>query len=177
MIEESDAQFISDLARLAEKYGPEPFARLASVVQDPEQAYQLGEILNAVSSSQAERQIQPPRRSRTSLPGETILRELRKSNIAMYNAILLFRGDYMSGKILPALTDVRNFAQFNGLSIGRATSRDSALVPLLRSLATLSLDDMNGLYEDLIQRDWDRNSRPTLGQLRDAIIGSSRKDT
>lgn len=172
MIDTNDASFINDLAKLIRKHGTAPLARLTAILQNPEQVHQLNEVLSA--ALKLERQTRPQRRSRVSLIGETILRELRTSDIDMHNVILLFRDEFITGLILPTMQDVRDFARMNDLSIGRATSRNTSLVPLIRSLSELSVEDVRYLHRELNRSDASSDSSRTLGHLRDAIIGSTR---
>ena len=42
-----DAQLLGELARLIGRYGPERFARLASMLRNPEEAHNLAAVLEA----------------------------------------------------------------------------------------------------------------------------------
>ena len=173
MTEGYDAEFVSDLARLMSKYGPEPFERLARAFKDPEEARRLGDLLNSVAASRPRRRKAPSSdRMRTAPRGESVLRELRNSSIELHNAILVFRDDFVAGEILPTMRDVRNFAQLNRVSIGRASSRNAALVPLLRSLSSFSPSEVRELHGESLQSSGKLGTQRTLGHLRDAIIGS-----
>ena len=77
------------------------------------------------------------------------------------------RREFISGTILRSMAELREFAVMNDLSIGKASSRNSAIPPFLRSLSSLSTPELISLRDSLIEsRTGDRG----LERWRDVIV-------
>lgn len=133
-----DTQLLGELAKLIGRYGPEPFARLAIMLKNPEQAQQLAEVIEAVLATKAVAKNR--RRPSTKIPpGSRILATLKVIEPEKYELLATFRDDFFAHRVLPSMQHVRRFAEQNEITIGRSPSREKAISPLLRSMASLPL--------------------------------------
>ena len=163
-----DSQLLWELARLIGRYGPERFASLASLLRNPEEARNLAAVLEAALAGYSPTKKRKGQGTRT-LPGLRILEGLRKSEPDKYELLYSFRNDMVAHKILPSIRHVRRFADGNGIALGSVTSREKAITPLLRFMATLPLAQVQTLVHQSANEDaGDR----TLARWSDVIMAN-----
>lgn len=166
-----DAQLLSELARLVERFGPERFSRLADLLRDSEAARQLATVVEAALV------IRRPRVSRkgnaTRVPlGSRILGELRESEPEKYLLLTSFRDDFVARTILTSMRQVHDFADQNDVRLGTASSRDKALNPLLRAIAALPLSAAETLVKETAR---DQSADRSLESWSQLIMGRGSK--
>lgn len=129
-----------DLARLVRRHGPETFESLANLLRNPEEVAKLASVLEGVlamprpTSSAGARGPRP-------MPGAQLLEEVGKRDPALHELLLSIRDKLASGEMFRSISDLRRFADENGIPLRSADSRMRAIVPILRFLASLSLDE------------------------------------
>lgn len=136
MTEADRFELLRDLARLIKKHGPDAFANLSDFLKSPDAIDELVAILDA--SATAGRKAHVTRASGTPKKvqqglGE-ILFEIEKSDPHKAQELSEFVRAIRAKRVLPTLRDVRNFALDNGLRPVTATSKDKALLPLVKDL-------------------------------------------
>ena len=72
------------------------------------------------------------------------------------------------------MDEVRRFARMHDLSIGKASSRNAAIAPFLKSLAQLSTQDITSLRDSIIQ--FNVNDR-SLDSWRQVIVRSQHSES
>lgn len=136
MSEQRTFELLADLARLLNKYGPEPFEALARLLSTPEFPAQLAAILS--QSARAAREATSPNQGPSPLrsPGQvrTYLDELRQADPERARLLRTLYDHLLSGLSLPTLREIRNFAVENGLAEPVATTRNKAVVLLVSAL-------------------------------------------
>ncbi len=161
-----DSQLLWELARLIGRYGPERFASLASLLRNPEEARNLAAVIEAALASHSPSN-KRKRQGAETPPGQRILEVLRVSEPDKYELLVSFRNDMVAHKIFPSIRHLRRFADENGIVLGSATSREKAITPLLRFMATLPLAQMQILiYQSANEVAGDR----TLARWSDVIM-------
>jgi len=161
-----DAQLLWELARLIGRYGPERFARLASLLRNPEEARNLAIVVEAALAGHSPTKKRKRQGTRTP-PGLRILEVLRKSEPDKHELLVSFRDDMVAHKILPSIRHLRRFADENGIALGSVTSREKAITPLLRFMATLPLAQVQTLVHQSVNEEaGDR----TLARWSDVIM-------
>lgn len=166
-----DAQLLAELARLIDRYGPEGFATLASVLRNPEEARELAAVVEGALV--VRRPTNSRKRQSNRMPlGSRILETLKKSEPEKYELLASFRDDFAAGKILPSIRRVRGFADENGMMLGSVSSRDKAVTPLLRYMAALPLSRVQTLVQETACEQADDRS---LASWSDVIMGRGLK--
>ena len=166
MNEEYDIELLAELGRIVAKYGPESVTRLAALIRDPQRGEELADALEFAAIRSPQRRANPksPKRDRV---GMRVLNELRLSDPEKHSVLAEVRHELLSGTILQSMAELRRFARMNDLSIGKASSRNAAVTPLLRSLSKLSTSEIISLRDSLIQSNVDDRS---LERWRDVIV-------
>ena len=163
---------VEELIRVVRRYGPEPLFRLALVIRDPASAKRLADTLElAISKVPPKATASAKARSKDSSVGTKMLNELRKSNPQMHPIVAEMRSYLVSGKVLPSMCDLREFSSLHNLSIGKASSRRAAIVPLLRSIAQRSEAEASELLRLMVGR---RDDDRSLQAWRHVIVRSQR---
>ena len=170
MIEENDIAMLTALERLVARYGQRPVIRLAELIRDPQRAEELATALESAASRTLQIKARPKSRGADRV-GMAVLNDLRLSDPEKHSLIAEIRRQLMSRTILPSMGDLRRFARMHGLSIGKASSRNAAIAPLLRSLSQLATPEIVSLRDSLIQSDVNDRS---LDRWRDVIVRSRR---
>ena len=168
MTTSDDAKALAPLVRIAARYGCEPLVRLAELLKDPQRASELAAILE-IAAAQASRSNGGQKPRANDRVGMGVLNDLRMSDPDRHAVIAEIRSHLMSGKILQSMSDLRNFARRNSLNIGKASSRNAAISPLLRSLSSLPLTEIVSLRDSMITFNSDDRS---LARWRDVIVRS-----
>ncbi len=166
-----DSQLLWELARLIGRYGPERFARLASLLRNPEDARNLASVIETALAGHSPTKKRKEQGDRIT-PGRRILEELRKSEPDKYELLVSFRDDMVAHKILPSMRHLRRFADENGIALGSANSREKAITPLLRFMATSPLAQVQTLvHQSANEEAGDR----TLARWNDVIMARGLK--
>ena len=168
MTEKYDFALLAELGRIVAKYGPEAVARLAEQIRDPVRAEELAVALEFAAVRSPQKKVAPKAKfPKSERVGIQVLNELRSADPEKHSLIAEVRRELLSGTILQSMADIRRFALMNDLSIGKASSRNAAIAPLLRSLSELSTPEINSLRDALIQ--YNTNDR-SLERWRDVIV-------
>lgn len=149
MIAEKDAAAVTDLARLIARHGSEEILRLASMMRDPTQAGEIAELLESVAKADTVKKRNRANSKDPSRVGMGLLKQLRKESPDTHALVADIRLRLLSGNSLPTMQDVRSFAFSHGLDIGKASSRNAAVAPLLKSLSKLPLEELRGIVKEL----------------------------
>ena len=167
MTESREVELLTELSRFVAKFGPEPVTRLAELIRDPNRAEELAAALEyaAARSTSVRRPI--AKSQKLERAGMKVLNELRKSDPEKHSVLAEIRRELISGTVLRSMSEIRNFAVMNDLSLGKASSRSSAIPPLLRSLSKLSMPEINSLRDSLIESNVGDRS---LERWRDVIV-------
>jgi hypothetical protein len=140
--EERRFELLRELGRLLARFGPESFANLAAYLREPGTVADLSEILDRVA--EAGRQRGRSRREGSQRPSNLRgwLSALREREPVKGALIGDFYDAVVSRQVLPTLGELRRFASDNGLGPVNATSRDKAVGPLVRALASRSEEEI-----------------------------------
>lgn len=136
---------MADLAKLLKKYGPERFELLATMISSPDFINKFSAVLR--TSARVYRTRANP--TRVSLVAE-ILR-LRESDSKKYELLISFENKLRTGRILPTLKRMKSFAVTNGLTEIHAKSRSSAIQQLIRSMLSLSADQLEKVVSRAVE--------------------------
>lgn len=150
MTQDDDFRLLAELADVVSRYNPDSLSRLAQLIRDPGRAADLATVLETVVAKGSRAKKSKGQRARDRL-GMGILKEVRDTDPERHPAIAGFRHDLLSHTILTSMDDLRQFARANDLSIGRASSRNAAIAPLLRSLSKLPASRIRDLREALVE--------------------------
>lgn len=168
----ADSELLADLVRVVRRHGPESVLRLAHLIRDPMAAGDLSDVLERAVEHEKSKPKKPKRASSRSSgalsPGSKLLGELRKADPEKHSIVAEMRSYLIAGKVLPTMGELRQFADVHSLSIGKASSRRAAIVPLLKSIAEHPSADAKRLL-DLMSKPT-ANSR-SLKEWRDVIVG------
>lgn len=151
MTEERRFELLRELGRLLARFGPEPFADLAAYLREPGTVADLSEILDRVA--EAGRQRGRPRREGSQRPSSLRgwLSALRETEPVKGALIGDFYDAVVSKQVLPTLGELRRFAGDNGLGPVNATTRDKAVGPLVRALASRSEDEIRSFMARTVE--------------------------
>lgn len=171
MIEESDIAMLAELNRLVTRYGRGSLTRLSELLRDPERSAELASALEAAAARLPQSKA-TSRSRRTDRFGMSVLNELRLTDPEKHAIIAEIRHHMITGETLETMAKLRNFAWENDLHIGRASSRNAAIAPLLRALSQLPLHEIASIRDLLLKADSDGGS---LERLRDVIVKQSHR--
>ena len=139
-------KLMKDLIHLVHQYGSEPFERLAMILRSPEESAKLASVLDgALKISPASKNAKKARPR--PVPGSQILNELRKDAPEKYELLEAVRSQLASGQMFRSIHDLRRFTEEYGVSLGSANSQSKAIVPMLRFLAPLSLQESQKILQ------------------------------
>ena len=167
MSEEYDMAVLSALDRLVARYGPRPVTRLAELIRHPQRAEELAAALESAAASATEGKVRT-KAQRADRVGMAVLNELRLTDPEKHSAIAEIRRQLISRTTLPSMGELRRFARMHDLSIGKASSRNAAIAPFIRSLSQLPMSEILLLRDSIIQSRFDDRS---LDNWRDVIVG------
>jgi hypothetical protein len=143
MIKERELDLLLDLLKLLKKYGSESFELLANDLSSPEATEDLSRILTQVSrKAKTIRQPEKNRGGKQQHPIPKSLFILEKTDPQKFRILIEFYNDLITKKILPSLSDIKQFAAEYGLPEVRAESRQKAINPLINALVTSPYDKM-----------------------------------
>ena len=164
----ADAKLLAELVRIVDRYGADSVSQLALIIKDPVSAHELADTLElAIGKSQPKRAASS-KSPKASNPGLKVLSELRESDPEKHSIVAEIRSYLISGKALSSMGELRQFANMQNLSIGKASSRRSAIVPLLRSIAERPNAEAAEILRLMIKPN---QSDRSLQRWRDVIVG------
>ena len=166
MIREDDLRLLVEIGGIVSQYGPDSVNRLASLIRNPQFANDIATVLEGLVEKAPKRSSRKSSRD-TARIGIGILNELRRIDPNKHAAVAEFRELLVSGSILQKMTDIRRFAISHGLDIGSASSRNAALVPLLRSISERETKEIAELLDYATDSKLDDRS---LEGWRDLIV-------
>ena len=167
---------LKDIASLLKKYGPNAFTELADFLRNPAAVKDLISILETSGAA--------GRRARTTRPsrkGEShgtkgsvkrLLTDINDKDPEKGEMLSTFYGVLSTKRVLPTMRDLRSFAEDSGLRPVTASSRDQAVPPLFRDLATKSVEEIRVILQQIRQMDTQGNR--TLEGWTDVILGDRR---
>ncbi len=174
MTEERELDLLVDLARLLRKYGPEPFEALASSLSSPEHSKKLADLLASAArvgrtagikrpTSKARQQLESTRR---------MLESMKEADRTKYSLLFQLYQDLVEGRLLPSLRDIKRFVDDQELPEVRGTSRQRAIAALIRSLSTMTVEEISQKTERLPRLNLDDQG---LKGWSDIILGSGQR--
>jgi hypothetical protein len=141
MSENSELDLLADIAKLLGKYGVNSFEQLSSRLANPEFAKSLSLVLEKVASEGRKANVLKKEKKSPILQRDfrhTLLaQETEKANI-----LVKLYDDLMAKSILPSMRDLETFSLDNNLPKINATSRQKAVIPFLKTLLPLPLEDL-----------------------------------
>ena len=168
MIEDTDIAILADLDRLVSRYGAEAMTRVAELLRDPNRTEELSTAIDASVSHSSRRSGSSRVPRATDRVGISVLNELRIAHPEKHSVVAEIRRHLLSGQILRTMAEVRTFTWQHDLNIGKASSRNAAIPPFLRSISQLSVREIESLRDALIQ---DHGTKGDLERLSDVIVG------
>ena len=171
MITEMDAAVVADLGKLVARHGRESVVRMAQMIRDPKQAEEIADVLEETA-----KQANPPHSTRRKAKDNTklglaLLKQIRLEDPRKHSILAELRSQLLSGRALPSMRELRSFAHLHDLEIGRASSRNTAIVPLLKALAHLPIEELHRLRDELVHFE---RSEGSLSTWWDVIVRSDR---
>lgn len=147
----NELDLLVELVKLVRKYGPETFESLAAQISMPEFTQRLADLLS--TTAKASRAARPSeghfesRRPRRNF--RSSLLELEKSEPEKAAILIRLYDGLMAKTFLPTLRELKAFASDNGLPPPKATARDKAIVPLIKTLLPMSLEELKTRLQGL----------------------------
>ena len=152
MSETKDIELLTDIARLLKKHGPEPFEQLAQKFKEGRLVEDLLSILDtsARTGRRSRARLGEKRSPATRKDGITeLFQRLEKGDPEKAKVLRQLYHSLIGKTLLPTLRDIRYFADDNGLQPVKATSRDKAILPLLRDLASVPSDKISHMVSSV----------------------------
>lgn len=166
MIQDDDIKILAELNRIIGKYGSESVNRLASLIRDPQFADNMATVLEHMAERAPQREARAKPRSLDRI-GMGVLNDLRDSDPQKHAVVADFRERLISGSLLKSMSELRQFARAHNLDIGKASSRNAAIAPLLRSISEWETPAIINLLHSTVNSDPDDRS---LERWRDLIV-------
>ena len=173
MIEQHDAAMLAALDRLVARYGPRSATCLAELIRDPRQAEELASALES-AAARTPRGKSRTKSEKAERAGMSVLDDLRLSDPEKHSLVAEIRRQLISRTILQSMDELRRFARMHDLSIGKASSRNAAIAPFLKSLSKLSMPEIGALRDSVIRSDVNDRS---LDSWRRVIVRSQPSET
>lgn len=144
MSDKPELELLIEVAKLLKKYGPDAFEKLAENLSSPE----FSEKLTAVLSTTA-RIARSVKKDVLLSEGKQTPRDFRSSLVALAKTepeksdlLLKFYDGLTAKTLLPTLRDIRSFVSDMGLPSLKATARDKAIVPFVKSFLPLNIEEI-----------------------------------
>jgi hypothetical protein len=166
MIRDDDIKMLAEINRIVDRYGPESVNRLASLIRDPQFADNMATVLERMAESATPREARARPRSHDRI-GMGVLNELRDSDPQKHAIVADFRERLIAGSLLKTMNELRQFARARDLGIGKASSRNAAIAPLLRSISEWETPAIIDLLDSMTSSGSDDRS---LERWRDLIV-------
>lgn len=140
MKEQPEFELLIEIAKLLNKYGTETFDSLANYLSLPESSERLVSILSQsarayyIAENEKNQKVVGnlrPRNFRSSLI------ELEKTDPEKSALLVEFYDSLIANNLLPTMQSIRAFASDMGLQPIKATSRNKAIIPLVKALMPL----------------------------------------
>jgi len=143
-MQDRELDLLVALARLLRKYGPEPFESLSASLASPEYSQKLADLLaeTARVGRKTGTKGRPSGADRRGEPTRKFLESLRPTQPEKYEVLAILHDELTDGTVLPSVRDMRQFAEELHLPELRATSRQRAIGQLIRSLSSLSAEEI-----------------------------------
>ncbi len=150
MSESRNNGLLIDLARLLAKHGPEAFEALARRIRDGQFQSDLLALLE--TSAQAGRQTKrllghKAESQKESMGLSELLKQCEAEDPSKSDALRQIHEKLTAKRLLPSLRFIRDFAHDNGLPRIAATSREKAIIPLMRGMLSLPRERIVSLLE------------------------------
>ena len=145
---QDDVKILTELIRIVNRYGPDSVSNLANRIKDPQYATELATALENAVAGASRTKVRAKSRS-TNRVGIKLLNELKESDPQKQSVIAEFRDLLLSSRCLRSMGELRQFARMHNLSIGKASSRNAAIVPLLGAMSELPTPEIVKLLESM----------------------------
>ena len=167
---------LRDLASLLKKHGPTAFTELADFLRHPDSITDLILILETSGTAGRKAGVTRPSRKGRSQGTEgsvrNILATINDKDYEKAKSLSTFYSMLTTKRVLPTLRDLRAFANDSGLRPVVALSRDKAIPPLLRDLATRPVEEIHVILQQI--RPIDIHGDRTLEGWTDVILSKRR---
>ena len=162
MNQDYSTEFLKDLVNLLHRHGPEPFVRLAATLADPKERKKLVEGLRDLATVAGEMQLQQrPRTKQRSTrrsdaeKARSLLEELSQSDTQKAELLGRLYGELKSRCILSSRNDVLEFCSVLQFQVSSSVQRNKLLLPILRHLAKLPLQEVQIAYDKALSASGD----------------------
>ena len=176
MTQSDEFALLKDLASLLKKHGPTAFTELAEFLRNPAAVTALISILETSGTAGRRAGITRPSGKGESQGTKGIMKRLladiNDKDPEKAQPLSRFYGMLSTKRALPTMRDLRGFSDDNGLRPVTASSRDKAIPPLLKDLATRSVEDIHVMLERM--RPVGTQGDRTLEGWTDVILGTQR---
>ena len=166
MNEEDDGAIQAVLDHLVARFGPRQATRLAELIRNPRRAEEFAAALESAAARVPDRKARQKSR-KVDRVGMAVLNGLRLSDPQKHSLVAEIRRQLISGTILRSMGELRRFARMHDISIGKASSRNAAISPFLKSLSQLTAPEIVSLRDTIIESDINDRS---LDRWRDVIV-------
>ena len=167
---------LRDIASLLKKHGPTAFTELADFLRNPVVVTDLISILETSEAAGRRARITRPsgkgKSQGTQGTVKRLLADINDKNPEKAKPLSTFYGMLSTKRVLPTLRDLRSFADDSGLRPVTASSRDKAISPLLRDLATRSVEEIQVMLQRI--KPVDKQGDRTLEGWTDVILDKRR---
>jgi hypothetical protein len=141
MNDNREFDLLADLAKLNKKYGSQAFEDLAERLKDPYFLKRFEEILD--STARLSRTSRPLKKRRSKTQTQDFRTSLVSLAQAEKRALLIDLFDGLKARaFLPTLREMQNFAFENNLPPVKTTSRERAVVPFVKVLMSMPIEDV-----------------------------------
>lgn len=136
-----ELELLTDLAKLMKKYGPATFEALAEQIMNPKFTGVLVDVLRTTSKTYRALP-KTKNRSRAKQTNGAFLSSLNRSDAEKYALLMDLYDGLKNQSLLPTLREMKDFASDNGLPPVKATSREKALIPFVRTFRKMPVEEM-----------------------------------
>lgn len=152
MINKSEIQLLTEIAKLIKKYGPETFETLSKSLYSPEFSNHLAALLSKSATIGHDSRRNISGRTRNAIGIHTFrstLVALAEKDRDKSAIVVKLYDDLTSKTILPTLRDIQAFLSDAGLPILKAKGRDKAIIPFIKILLPYSATDLASLLSHI----------------------------
>jgi hypothetical protein len=144
MSDKPELALLIEIAKLLKKYGPETFEKLAENLSSAEFSQRLTSVLftTARTARSAKKDFLPAEAKLTPRDFRSSLVALGKTESEKSELLIKFYDGLSAKVLLPTLREIQSFASDMGLPSLKATARDKALVPFVKSFLPLSIEEI-----------------------------------
>ncbi len=178
MSSRKNLELLSDIAQLLIKHGPNSFEGLAQLLREDRFLDDLVALLNASAKAgrRSKRPLGPKQiQAERSRGLNALLKHCESESPDKARALDHLYKKLVSKTVLPTLRDIRNFTEDNGMPPIIATSRQKAILPLLRSIVSAPPERITSLLETALSNE--EKGERTLEGWTGLILGSNSKGT